>query len=132
MPWSLEPEEVKRHPFPPFIQCLVDTLSNPCAFENLVVALLQLEHPDDSWHHTGGPGDGGIDGFGCNEAGEIVGLMQAKYYADSAPELGSLSQADRKIRRYAAVLIPEQRHPILSTLWYELRHRQVSLLFLLK
>ena len=99
MPWTLEPKEVKRH--------LVDTLSNPCAFENLVVALLQIEHPDETWHHTGGPGDGGIDGFGCNEAGEIVGLMQAKYYANSAPELGSLSQAGRKIKRYAAVFLPE-------------------------
>ena len=86
---------------------MVDTLSNPCAFENLVVALLQIEHPDETWHHTGGPGDGGIDGFGCNEAGEIVGLMQAKYYANSAPELGSLSQAGRKIKRYAAVFLPE-------------------------
>ena len=99
MVWSLEPEVVKKR--------LVDTLNNPSAFENLIVALLQLEYPKEIWDHTGGPGDGGIDGLGSNEAGEVVGLMQAKYYADHAPGLGNLATGDRTLRRYAAVFLPE-------------------------
>ena len=97
--WSLNLEVIKRR--------LVDGLNNPCAFENLIVALLQLEHRDEIWHHTGGPGDGGIDGLGSNETGEVVGLMQAKYYADIVPELGDLTEVERPLRRYAAVLLPE-------------------------
>ena len=100
--WTLEPNEIKRR--------LVDTLT-PNAFENLVVSLLQLEHPNEIWHQTGGPGDGGIDGIGSNNEGEVVGLMQAKLYAWSAPGLGDLGHSDRRIARYAAVLIPEEPNP---------------------
>ena len=102
--WTLEPDEIKRR--------LVDTLT-ASAFEHLVVSLLQLEHPNEIWHQTGGPGDGGIDGLGSNEEGEIVGLMQAKLYAGSAPRLGNilLGHSDRRIERYAAVLIPEEPDP---------------------
>lgn len=98
--WTLEIDEIKRR--------LVDTLSNPSAFENLVISLLQLEHPDEMWHHTGGSGDGGIDGFGSNEAGKVVGLMQAKFYAKKAPNLGILGvDGEERIKHYAAVLLPE-------------------------
>ena len=98
--WTLEPDEIKKR--------LVDTLNNPSAFENLVVSLLQLEHPDEMWHHTGGSGDGGIDGFGSNEVGAVVGLMQAKFRAYRAPNLGNIDDDNGAgIRRYAAVLIPE-------------------------
>ena len=102
LPWTLEPLVVRRR--------LVETLSNPCAFENLVVALLQLEHPDEVWNHTGGPGDGGIDGLGSSESGEVVAVMQAKYYAATAPGLGSPG-AGRQFRRYTAVLLPENPAP---------------------
>lgn len=107
MSWSLSPEVVKRR--------LVDMVNNPCAFENLVVALLQLDNPCESWQHTGGSGDGGIDGLGSNEAGEVVSVMQAKYYADTAPQLGYVD-ADRPLRRYAAVFLPENpREPADET-----------------
>jgi len=99
MEWSLEPYIIKNR--------LVDSLSNPCAFENLVVMLLQLEYPEENWHHTGGSGDGGIDGFGCNEEGRIVGLMQAKYKADGIPALGDFIEHNQTIRRYGAVFLPE-------------------------
>jgi len=92
--WTLDPEMIKRR--------LINRLSTPSAFENLAIALLQLEYPRETWDHTGGPGDGGIDGIGSNEEGEVVGLLQAKSYADSAPQLPELSGA----RRYAAVLLP--------------------------
>ena len=98
-PWTLELEVIKKR--------LVDALNNPCAFENLVVELLQLENPGEIWHHTGGSGDGGIDGVGSNEAGEVVGLMQAKYYAKRAPELGSLTTVGGPLRCYTAVFLPE-------------------------
>ena len=100
--WTLEPDEIKRR--------LVDTL-NPSAFEHLVVSLLQLENPNEIWHQTGGPGDGGVDGIGSNEDGEIVGLMQAKLTAWSAPELSDRGHFGRPVRRYAAVLIPERPAP---------------------
>ena len=97
--WTLEPDEIKRR--------LVDTLT-PNSFEHLVVSLLQLEHPNEIWHQTGGPGDGGIDGIGSNDEGEVIGLMQAKLYAWSAPGLSKLGHSDRQIRRYAAVLVPAE------------------------
>ena len=100
--WTLEPDEIKRR--------LVDTL-NPSAFEHLVVSLLQLENPNEIWHQTGGPGDGGVDGIGSNEDGEIVGLMQAKLTARSAPKLSDRGHFDRPVRRYVAVLIPERPTP---------------------
>ena len=96
--WTLELDEIKRR--------LVDTMT-PNAFENLVVSLLQLENPDEIWHQTGGPGDGGIDGLGSNEEGEVVGLMQAKLSAWSVPQLGALGHSDRQIERYVAVLVFE-------------------------
>lgn len=102
--WSLDIEDVKKR--------LVDTLAGPNAFENLVVELLQLEHPEQIWHHTGGPGDGGIDGFGSNEAGNVVGLMQAKYYAEKAPDVRG---SEESVRRYAAVLLPKNPEPTDGT-----------------
>ena len=96
--WSLKSDIVKNR--------LVNSLGNPCAFENLVIALLQLENPEQIWHHTGGPGDGGIDGFGSDEEGKIIGLMQAKYFAENAPALDDLIM-NKSIKRYAAVFLPE-------------------------
>ena len=100
--WTLKPGEIKRR--------LVDTLT-PSAFEHLVVSLLQLENPNEIWHQTGGPGDGGIDGIGSNEDGEIVGLMQAKLTAWTAPELSDQGHFDRPVKRYVAVLVPEEPAP---------------------
>ena len=45
--WTLDTEQIG--------QCLIDAL-NPSSFEHLIVSLLQLEHPDEIWSHTGGPG----------------------------------------------------------------------------
>ncbi len=103
--WTLDPEQIGQR--------LIDALY-PSSFEHLIVSLLQLEHPDEIWSHTGGPGDGGIDGLGSDVKGEVVGLMQAKLRADQAPDLGNLGQrdkSDKQVRRYAAVLIPEDPTP---------------------
>lgn len=110
--WTLCIREIKMR--------LVDDLT-PTSFEHLVVSLLQLEHLAQSWQHTGGPGDGGIDGFGSDQQRNTVGLLQAKFFAKQAPNfvtsrLRSLPQAHQgpesatpRIRRYIAVLLPE--HP---------------------
>ena len=58
---------------------LVDSL-NPSSFEHLVVSLLQLENPSEIWQQCGGAGDGGIDGFGCNEKDEIEAILQCKFH----------------------------------------------------
>ena len=100
--WTLELNEIKCR--------LVDSLT-PSAFEHLVVSLLQLENPHEIWQQTGGPGDGGIDGLGSNENGEVVGIMQAKLSAGSSPELGELGHTVHEIKRYAAVLVPENPTP---------------------
>ena len=100
--WTLDTEQIGRR--------LIDAL-NPSSFEHLIVSLLQLEHPGEIWNHTGGPGDGGIDGLGSNVKDEVVGLMQAKLRADQAPDLGNLGQRGKEVRRYAAVLIPKEPAP---------------------
>ena len=99
--WTLDTEQIGQR--------LIDAL-NPSSFEHLIVSLLQLEHPDEIWSYTGGPGDGGIDGLGSSVKGEVVGLMQAKLWADQAPDLGNLCR-DKEVRRYAAVLIPKEPAP---------------------
>lgn len=84
---------------------LVDSLTAH-SFEHLIVSLLQLENQKtEFWHHTGGPGDGGIDGYGCDSDGNMTGLMQAKYYTNKLPELNYLVKNEIHINRYAAVLI---------------------------
>ena len=78
----------------------------PNLFEHLVVSLLQLDYPKEVWHHTGGPGDGGIDGFGSDLSGRTVAVMQAKYVGDDLHDFGVLSTGDLPIRRYWAEFLP--------------------------
>lgn len=101
--WTCDLVEIKRR--------LVDTMTAN-AFENLIVSLLQLKYPDEIWHQTGGPGDGGIDGLGSDENGNVVGLMQAKLYDDGTQPL-NLGKLGHKasLRRYAAILVQKKRNP---------------------
>ena len=99
--WTLALDEIKKR--------LVEDL-NPSSLENLVVSILQKEHREEVWQHTGGPGDGGIDGIGSNEAGKTVGLLQVKLFADPAPAFPD-RPTDDVIRRYVAVLLPENPTP---------------------
>ncbi len=102
VPWTLDLDDIKRR--------LVDTLF-PYAFECLVVSLLQLEHPHEIWRHVGGTGDGGVDGIGSDEEGNLVGLMQAKLYARHAPNFGDAGPYNPGVRLYSAVLTPERPEP---------------------
>ena len=95
--WTLDLDEIRKR--------LVAILT-PTSFEHLVVSLLQLEHPDEVWQHTGGPGDGGIDGLGSNGNGTTVGLLQAKLVSGWTPEF-----AEPGLRCYGAVLLPEHPDP---------------------
>ena len=101
--WTLDLDEIRRR--------LIDVVT-PAVFEHLVVSLLQLEHPVDVWQHTGGPGDGGIDGLGSDLQGQTVAVMQAKYGADSPPDFGELPAKRPSIRYYAAVFLPGQWEPV--------------------
>lgn len=100
--WTLDLDDIKRR--------LVDTLF-PSAFECLVVSLLQLERPHESWHQAGGPGDGGVDGIGSDEEGNVAGLMQAKLYARHAPNFQKVRPRNPDTRLYSAVLTPERPKP---------------------
>jgi hypothetical protein len=84
------------------------TYIGPGTFEHLIVALLQLERPDEIWAHVGGSGDGGVDGVGTNRLGQVVGLLQCKwrYYGERLPFEGAAENAS--INRYVASLI----HPV--------------------
>ena len=100
--WTLDLNEIGRR--------LVESL-NPSSLEHLVVSLLQLEYPCESWRQIGGPGDGGVDGIGSNEIGETVGLLQVKYR--SANEIGEFGDqaGNDDIRRYLAILLPHNPPP---------------------
>ena len=68
--WTDELDEIERR--------LVEAVG-PNPFEHLCVALLQLEHPQESWVHVGGSGDGGVDGIGTGPDGNVVGMLQCKW-----------------------------------------------------
>ena len=101
--WTLDVSEIKKR--------LVEYL-NPSSLEHLVVSLLQLENRNEIWRQVGGAGDGGVDGIGSNEAGETVGLLQVKFRSDDPiAEFGDQAGEDG-IRRYVAILLPEDAPPL--------------------
>jgi hypothetical protein len=78
----------------------------PSIFEHLVVALLQLERPEEIWTHVGGSGDGGVDGLGTNHNGHVAGLLQCKWLYDG----GELpfecdTETDPNIKLFVATLV---------------------------
>lgn len=84
------------------IKRLFDTLTAN-AFEHLMVNLMQLEHPGEVWIHTGGPGDGGIDGMAVSESGETAAVLQCKLYGAQEP-WPRPADAPKSMRRVFAVL----------------------------
>ena len=61
--WTLHVEEIERG--------LVEHMTT-VAFEHLMVAPLQLDHPSEVWQHTRGPGDAGARGTGGEFRGHAV------------------------------------------------------------
>jgi hypothetical protein len=55
------------------------TFVSPNALEHLVIALLQLERPHETWWHIGGSGDGGSDGLGYTNDWIPTGQVQCKW-----------------------------------------------------
>ena len=98
--WALDVDEIKWR--------LVDAMT-PNLFEHVVVSLLQLDHPEEAWLHSGGAGDGGIDGFGSDASGRTVAVMQAKYVGAELHDFGDLSTHGPSIRRYWAEFLPGRR-----------------------
>ena len=70
-----DPSEVQKR--------LLDMLTAE-PFEHLMVALLQLQYPEQTWLQVGGPGDGGADGIGFDADGRVVGVLQCKWHYDGA------------------------------------------------
>jgi hypothetical protein len=80
---------------------------SPTTFEHLLVALLQLEHPNEVWSQVGGSGDGGIDGVGADANGEVAGLLQCKWQFWGQPTFPTETvwrARARPYRRYLAAL----------------------------
>lgn len=91
---TFDPKEVTKR--------LFDTLT-ASAFEHLVVNLMQLEYPDEVWMHTGGPGDGGVDGMAVGEDGETAAVLQCKLYGAQEAWSRTASEPD-SVRQVFAVL----------------------------
>lgn len=87
---------------------LVDTLTAG-AFEHLMVNLMQLENPKEFWTHTGGPGDGGVDGLGVGRDGRTVAVMQCKLYGSQAAAWSSSGNSEHGPRRITAILVDDKR-----------------------
>ena len=95
------------------------TYIGPNSFEHLVVALLQLERPEEMWSHIAGSGDGGVDGIGANRDGRVVGLLQCKWRYDGSKLdfENSTEETDPNIKRYVASLLhPADLAEVRSTI----------------
>lgn len=96
--WTLDLAVIERR--------LLDGLT-PSTLEHLVVSLLQLEHVTEAWTQVGGSGDGGVDGVGASEDGQVAGLLQCKWQywgGESFPEDQIWSVGSKPLRKYLASL----------------------------
>ncbi|MHA3793045.1 restriction endonuclease [Sphingomonas sp. YL-JM2C] len=120
--WTVEPEQV--------LVRLKGGLT-PTDFEYLVVALLQLEHPEEIWHALGGSGDGGVDGAAIDESGRPTAVLQCKLrYSGEAllPEAkGRLRNGTGSLRRYVAALFHPD-HNLLDASGIFLDARTITML----
>lgn len=83
---------------------LVGNLS-PASFEHLMVSLMQLENPSQTWLHVGGSGDGGVDGMGTLQDGSLAALLQCKFRLGSSKEIFSSAVVDTAPERIVASLL---------------------------
>ena len=93
--WSNESDVVKQR--------LQDRVGAE-TFEHLVVALLQLENSTEQWMQCGGSGDGGVDGIGTTDCGD-VSLLQCKWeFWGKTFKFGETLHGAKNSRRYFAYL----------------------------
>lgn len=82
---------------------------SPTSFEYLMTAILQLEHPCESWQNVGGSGDDGIDGIASTTTGAVSALLQCKWqYWNEPIDLGQRWNAPERQPR---VLLAALHHP---------------------
>jgi len=62
-------------------------LLTPTSLETLSIDLLNLENKDQTWFHSGGMGDMGVDGFGIDNDGNVVGFLQCKKELENPEKL---------------------------------------------
>jgi hypothetical protein len=79
-------------------------LLTPTGLETLSIDLLNLENKDQTWFHSGGMGDMGVDGFGIDNDGNVVGLLQCKIKIG----LDNLEKLKNDIKERLNVLIDSQ------------------------
>ena len=79
-------------------------LLTPTGLETLSIDLLNLENKDQTWFHSGGMGDMGVDGFSIDNDGNVVGLLQCKIKIG----LDNLEKLKNDIKERLNVLIDSQ------------------------
>lgn len=103
--WTLKLDSIEKR--------LLNDLT-PSAFEHLVVSLFQLERPQEVWIQVGGSGDGGVDGIGASQDGQVTGLLQCEWQywgGDPFPE-NPIWNGSQAFRRYLAALrYPDDAEP---------------------
>jgi len=96
-------------------------LLTPTGLETLGIDLLNLENKDQTWFHSGGMGDMGVDGFGIDNDGNVVGLLQCKIgrfkLGKKTSKSKELEELKNDIKERLNVLIDDQNK----------EHREITL-----
>jgi len=85
-------------------------LLTPTGLETLSINLLNLENKDQTWFHSGGMGDMGVDGFGIDNDGNVVGFLQCKkeFKLNEKGESSDLKNLKNDIKERLIALIDKQ------------------------
>jgi len=85
-------------------------LLTPTGLETLSINLLNLENKDQTWFHSGGMGDMGVDGFGIDNDGNAVGFLQCKkeFKLNKKGESSDLKNLKNDIKERLIALIDKQ------------------------
>lgn len=116
---AIRPGDLSRTDDPPKVLARMLYSLTPTSFEHLSVDLLQLEFPAEHWLHVGGSGDGGVDGIGFGQSGEVLGSVQCKWALPGKP-IAKPPLAGPGIRHYITSLSAQrwQHAPVYATMLY--------------
>lgn len=88
------------------IELRLATRMAPSNFEHLIVSLIQLENPEQRWFQVGGSGDGGADGLGYDNSGNLIGVLQCKLsHPGGVVRLRTAHSTRSNARHYFATLL---------------------------